>query len=836
MNLTSIPALLLLAPLAAAQQPAIQIDWIQNPASGRFVGLERGLRSWTDAEGVAVALGGHLATIRNQQEQDFLEQTLIPRLRNDRGMWIGANDIAVEGVWTWVSGEPWGGYTNWLGNQPDNFGGVEDYGHMWGPVNPFGNPSGVWNDYTLLAGSGDPGAGGAVEAVQPLPVGWSWPAELLSGEVAAMITFDRDGDGDLDLAASLPASGGVAILDNDGAGGFTLAVTVGNLGAPAGLASIDADGDGDADLFVADPAGQNLWRLENADGVGGSFGPQVELSGGDYIDVAALDAVGGGLGVGLAVVARTSPLNFLVLRRAVTGSLVNTYASAIPAGARAVVTGDADVDVVDDAFITGDAVGAGTLTLARIAGAQTAVQSISTGANTPGQASLGDVDGDGDLDALVSFTLNDTYRLWRNDGFGTLSAGLLSAAQQSGQGAYGTALVDGDGDGDLDFLVACAGDRELRLHTNTGIGTAAGYETFDCEAAPRLLLVADLDGAFSAPDFLTASTAAGGSAARLTRRTSGRYDDCNGNGIPDADEVLAGTATDCNGNGELDFCDLLVTGVSSDCDINNIPDECDVLNPQKDCDANGVPDNCEPFIDCNNNNLRDACELLAGTAADCNADGVIDSCQLSPSTDCNGDGVIDACQLDPSTDCDANGVLDTCELASGTANDCDANGQIDPCEIAADPALDQNGDGILDACQCGPVISYCFTTPNSAGPGARMGSTGLPSTSVPGFALQATQAPPNKVGLFYYGANSTNVVFGIGVRCVATPLFRLPPGQIDGSGAFSYPLDFTAAPIGSGPGSITAGSTWHFQFWYRDPQGSPVGFNTSDGLRVTFCP
>jgi hypothetical protein len=39
------------------------------------------------------------------------------------------------------------------------------------------------------------------------------------------------------------------------------------------------------------------------------------------------------------------------------------------------------------------------------------------------------------------------------------------------------------------------------------------------------------------------------------------------------------------------------------------------------------------------------------------------------------------------------------------------------------------------------------------------------------------------------------------------------------------------------PGAqIVPGSTWHFQYWYRDPGGGGPGVDLSDGLRVTFCP
>jgi hypothetical protein len=50
--------------------------------------------------------------------------------------------------------------------------------------------------------------------------------------------------------------------------------------------------------------------------------------------------------------------------------------------------------------------------------------------------------------------------------------------------------------------------------------------------------------------------------------------DCNGNGIPDSQDLAAGTSQDCNVNAVPDECDI-ASGRSSDCNINAIPDECD---------------------------------------------------------------------------------------------------------------------------------------------------------------------------------------------------------------------------------------------------------------------
>ena len=40
----------------------------------------------------------------------------------------------------------------------------------------------------------------------------------------------------------------------------------------------------------------------------------------------------------------------------------------------------------------------------------------------------------------------------------------------------------------------------------------------------------------------------------------------------------------------------------------------------------------------------------------------------------------------------------------------------------------------------------------------------------------------------------------------------------------------------STPRTFSPGSNWNFQFWYRDPNGGPVGYNLTDALSITFCP
>lgn len=134
---------------------------------------------------------------------------------------------------------------------------------------------------------------------------------------------------------------------------------------------------------------------------------------------------------------------------------------------------------------------------------------------------------------------------------------------------------------------------------------------------------------------------------------------------------------------------------------------------------------------------------------------------------------------------------------------------------------------------CGCVgVNYCVLSPNSAGAGAVMGYLGSTSFAANDFTLTVSACPPGKAGIFFFGALQSNVPFGAGVRCVDNPLQRLSLLTTDANGDASYDVDLTAPPAA---GTITPGSVWNFQFWFRDPGFGGADFNLSDGLEVTFC-
>jgi hypothetical protein len=179
------------------------------------------------------------------------------------------------------------------------------------------------------------------------------------------------------------------------------------------------------------------------------------------------------------------------------------------------------------------------------------------------------------------------------------------------------------------------------------------------------------------------------------------------------------------------------------------------------------------------------------------------------------------------------GFQDHMNVFAHNATDCDSNGVFDPSEIEAEPNLDVNENGVLDICEC-RTQNFCITSPNTAGPGARITAIGDPSLSTNTFFLQVTQAPPGQPGLFFFGdhAQDPPLPFGNGWKCVGGNTQRLnPPLFVDGDGTGSRRIDFALVPTNL----FAAGDTAYFQFWYRDNPQVGTTFNLSDGLAVTFC-
>ncbi|MCP3919026.1 MAG: zinc carboxypeptidase [bacterium] len=146
-------------------------------------------------------------------------------------------------------------------------------------------------------------------------------------------------------------------------------------------------------------------------------------------------------------------------------------------------------------------------------------------------------------------------------------------------------------------------------------------------------------------------------------------------------------------------------------------------------------------------------------------------------------------------------------------------------------AIDDVEASYFEVPVCAPPMNYCGTSPNSAGPGAVMSSSGNTDVADGAFTLLASGAIPSQFGLFFYGPDQGTLPIGNGVICIGGAFHRLPVETIDAGGAASHLVDFGNLPNG---GDIVNGDTFRFQFWYRDPAVG-AGFNFSDGLEVQFC-
>lgn len=132
--------------------------------------------------------------------------------------------------------------------------------------------------------------------------------------------------------------------------------------------------------------------------------------------------------------------------------------------------------------------------------------------------------------------------------------------------------------------------------------------------------------------------------------------------------------------------------------------------------------------------------------------------------------------------------------------------------------------------------NFCSATSNSTGSAATISSNGDCSVAANSFSLTASPVP-DQFGIFFYGSSQLNggngVPFGDGLRCVGggAGVARLPVAMA-ASQTLSWDVDLTAPP--QAWATINAGSTWHFQAWFRDPAAGGTGFNLSNGLTAQF--
>jgi len=135
----------------------------------------------------------------------------------------------------------------------------------------------------------------------------------------------------------------------------------------------------------------------------------------------------------------------------------------------------------------------------------------------------------------------------------------------------------------------------------------------------------------------------------------------------------------------------------------------------------------------------------------------------------------------------------------------------------------------------GEAVQFCTSMPNSTGKRAFIGCSSDFSVCHNNMCLMAFDVPADVNGLFFYGGQATQVPLANGFLCVSPfhpGLFRLPGVHTAVDNTAHLMMDFQTLPAA---GAVTCGSTWYFQFWFRDPLAGGAGSNLSDGVAITFC-
>lgn len=159
----------------------------------------------------------------------------------------------------------------------------------------------------------------------------------------------------------------------------------------------------------------------------------------------------------------------------------------------------------------------------------------------------GDIDGDGDIDAVAANYSNSNVSVLKNGGSGVLATKVDYA---TGTNPFGITLGDVDGDGDLDIAVANAGTgvNTVSILKNNGDGTYATKVDYTTGATPLGVALADIDGDGDL-DLIAAAQGAGASVLKN-----------NGNGTFATKSDYAGTCNvggvatgDIDGDGDTDI-------------------------------------------------------------------------------------------------------------------------------------------------------------------------------------------------------------------------------------------------------------------------------------------
>jgi hypothetical protein len=333
---------------------------------------------------------------------------------------------------------------------------------------------------------------------------------------------DIDGDNKPDLVVTNTSSNTVSVFRNTSttgtidAGSFSAKVDFTTGTGPVGIALGDIDGDGKPDLAVTNIGSNTISIFRNTSTSGtidaSSFADKVDFPTGSspyFVAINDFDIDGK---PDLSVVNYGSNSVSVLRNTSTTGTIdLSSFAGKVDFTTGStpyfVAVGDIDGDSKPDLVVTNNlgnsiSVFRNTSTTGSITtGSFSSKVDFSAGSN-PTVAAIGDIDGDGKPEIVISNAGSNNVSVYRNTSTsGVINSGTLASKVDftSGSSPYVVAIEDIDGDSKPDLVVSNSGSNTVSVLRNTSAsgsitsGSFANKIDFSTGLKPYSLAIGDLD-------------------------------------------------------------------------------------------------------------------------------------------------------------------------------------------------------------------------------------------------------------------------------------------------------------------------------------------------------